>query len=313
MDFEEKEKVNMKYIVHFSCGAASAVSALITMMYYKDVELVYTNPNMEHESNQVFLQDFEKFVKIKVTQLQSNKFKDPFDVFEKRRFLCSPDGAPCTTELKKNTARDYLGVRLLEEISVFGFDCSKRERARAERYRLNNPELQIWNPLIEYNITKEDCFYILSELGLNLPMMYKMGYKNSNCIGCVKASNKGYWSAIREDFPDTFNRYAKLERELGAIDEETGKPKGAAINKYYTRCNCKPKGSCNKCDNRGEIRHRLFLDELPKDTKPERNISFTCGYSCGAQDMEILASKELGKEPTLAGYMMLQEIKGWLV
>ena len=83
-----------------------------------------------------------------------------------------------------------------------------------------------------------------------------MGYKNANCTGCVKAENLGYWAAIREDFPNIFNRYAKLERELGAIDPTTGKPRGAAINKRYE----------------GETRIRVFLDELPADQKPQRNV-----------------------------------------
>ncbi len=280
-------------IVHFSCGAASAVSALLALKYHADVELVYTDPGMEHKDNLRFLKDFEKLTGQKVTILKSKKYKHPFDVFRERRFLAGPKGAPCTTELKKITARDYLGDRLLEEVNVFGFDCSKRERERARKYCNNNPELKTWFPLIEYNICKSDCYYILDRLGLDLPYMYKLGYKNANCTGCVKAENIGYWAAIREDFPKIFNWYAKFERKIGAIDPSTGKPRGAAINKRYE----------------GETRIRVFLDEIPASQKPTRNISFTCGYSCGAQDMEIEAVNELTKEPTLIGYMIAEELK----
>jgi 3'-phosphoadenosine 5'-phosphosulfate sulfotransferase (PAPS reductase)/FAD synthetase len=281
----------MKYIVHFSCGAASAVSALITLMNHQKVELVYTDPGLEHEDNHRFLRDFEKMTRKQVTVLKHEKYKNPFDVFKERRFLAGPKGAPCTTELKKKTAQKYLGDRLYEEINVFGFDFSKREIERARKYKNNNPLLKTWFPLIEYHIEKSDCFYILDRLGLDLPYMYKLGYKNANCTGCVKAESIGYWAAIREDFPEVYNRYAKLERGFGAIDE-TGKPRGAAINKRYE----------------GEERIRVFLDEIPEDQEPKRNISFTCGYSCGAQDMEIEAVKELTKEPTLTGYMMAEEM-----
>lgn len=41
-----------------------------------------------------------------------------------------------------------------------------------------------------------------------------MGYQNNNCIGCVKGG-MGYWNKIRKDFPDVFDRMAKLEREVG--------------------------------------------------------------------------------------------------
>jgi hypothetical protein len=44
--------------------------------------------------------------------------------------------------------------------------------------------------------------------------MYKLGYKNNNCIGCVKGG-AGYWNKIRVDFPDTFERMSQVEKTLG--------------------------------------------------------------------------------------------------
>lgn len=44
--------------------------------------------------------------------------------------------------------------------------------------------------------------------------MYKLGYRNNNCVGCVKGG-QGYWNKIRVDFPDAFNRMAEFEREKG--------------------------------------------------------------------------------------------------
>jgi len=298
-------------IVHFSCGAASAVSALICLMEEPEkIELVYTDPGLEHKDNIRFLRDFEKLTGQKVTILKSNKYKTPMDVFEERRFLAGPRGAPCTTELKKITARDYLDNRLLEEVNIFGFD--PKESNRAVKYKNNNPELRCRFPLIEQSISKSDCYYILDAIGLDLPYMYKLGYKNANCTGCVKAENLGYWAAIRADFPEIYRWYAKFERKIGAIDPDTGKPRGAAINKRYIKCPYCKDGSCDKCGDDGKFRKRVFLDELPVDQKPTRNISFTCGYSCGAQDMEIEAVKELTKEPTLTGYIMTENIKNHL-
>lgn len=297
-------------IVHFSCGAASAVSALLVLKENDNVELVYTDPGLEHEDNQRFLRDFENLTGCKVTIIKSKKYNSPMEIFEERRFLAGPAGAPCTTELKKITAREYLGDRLLEEVNVFGFDL--HEQKRANKYRNNNPELKVSFPLIDHGIAKDDCYYILDAIGLDLPYMYKLGYKNANCTGCVKAENIGYWAAIREDFPKVYKWYAKFERKIGAIDPETGKPRGAAINKKYIPCPfCKDK-SCDKCGDDGKYRLRVFLDEIPDDQKPTRNISFTCGYSCGAQDMEIEATKELTKEPSLIGYMAAQDIKDYL-
>jgi 3'-phosphoadenosine 5'-phosphosulfate sulfotransferase (PAPS reductase)/FAD synthetase len=283
-----------KKIVHFSCGAASAVSALIVLLENspKDVELVYTDPRLEHPDNRRFLHDFERFAGEQVTILQSTEFHDPFSVFESRRFLRSSKGAPCTTELKKATARQYLGVRLLEEVSVFGFDFSSKELKRAERYVNNNPELDCYFPLIEHEITKKDCFYILSGLGLDLPYMYKLGYKNSNCTGCVKVGSLGYWAAIREDFPEVFAKYSLLEREFGRKDEKTGDPIGHSLNTKMV------KGR----------KVKVFLDEIPVNQKPKRNVNFTCGYSCGEQDMEVSHSDKFRNTPTDKGIALLDRL-----
>ena len=62
-------------------------------------------------------------------------------------------------------------------------------------------------------LTKEDTHAILNRLGIRRPAMYDLGYQNNNCIGCVKGG-MGYWNKIRKDFPEVFERRAKLEREI---------------------------------------------------------------------------------------------------
>ncbi|RML73278.1 hypothetical protein APX70_04692, partial [Pseudomonas syringae pv. maculicola] len=60
-------------------------------------------------------------------------------------------------------------------------------------------------PLIDRGLGKEDCKAMIQRAGIELPVMYRMGYDNANCIGCVK-SGEGYFRAIREDFPEQFEQ-----------------------------------------------------------------------------------------------------------
>lgn len=69
-------------------------------------------------------------------------------------------------------------------------------------------------PLIDKMLSKADAHGILDNLGIKRPFMYDLGYSNNNCIGCVKGG-MGYWNKIRVDFPEVFDRMAKLEREVG--------------------------------------------------------------------------------------------------
>jgi len=253
---------NMKAIAHFSCGATSAIATAIAIKKYDSVEIIYADTGSEHPDNARFMKDCEEILfKRKITVVKSSKYSNIFEVFESRRFLASPSGAPCTTEMKKIPIRDYLGDRLYSELQVMGYDAS--ESRRIDNFKNNNPEVNLSTPLYDMGITKANALALLQRFNIELPEMYKLGYSNANCIGCVKAENMKYWSAIRQDFPDTFSWYSKFEREIGK--KVDGKPRGSAINKRYVN---------------GE-RVRVFLDELPKDIEPKRTVDINCGYSCG--------------------------------
>jgi hypothetical protein len=65
---------------------------------------------------------------------------------------------------------------------------------------------------------------ILREYNIEIPAMYKLGYRNNNCIGCFKGG-LGYWNKIKKDFPDIFKQTAELERMKGyTILKKNSKP-----------------------------------------------------------------------------------------
>lgn len=107
---------------------------------------------------------------------------------------------------------------------VWGFDFDPKEINRAVRFKQQYPDTKPLYPLIERQITKQDAMGMLWKAGIEIPAMYKMGYNNNNCIGCVKGG-MGYWNKIRKDFPNVFDRMAKIEREVGAtcLKDQSGK------------------------------------------------------------------------------------------
>ncbi len=46
-------------------------------------------------------------------------------------------------------------------------------------------------------------------------MMYRLGFSNNNCIGCVKATSPVYWNRVRRLFPEVFAARSRLSREIG--------------------------------------------------------------------------------------------------
>ncbi|RMH47560.1 MAG: hypothetical protein D6694_01770, partial [Gammaproteobacteria bacterium] len=199
-------------LVWFSCGAASAVAAKITLEERPDAEILYCRVANEHPDNLRFLRDVERWLDVKIKILTNPAYPDAdiFSVFWRTGWLVGPAGARCTVELKRRPREQY---QQPGDVHVFGMTAD--EELRIRRFEQNNPELYLWWPLLERGITKQDCFDMLNRAGITLPAMYQMGYRNNNCIGCVKGG-KGYWNKIRRDFPEAFERMAKFEREMGA-------------------------------------------------------------------------------------------------
>jgi len=198
-------------LVWFSAGAASAVAAKLTLSSTEtEVVIAYTDPGSEHPDNARFINECETWFQHPVVRLRSDKYLDTWHVWEKRRFIVSAFGAPCTTELKKRVR--YAFERPTDR-QVFGY--TSEEKHRADRFREQNPGVDLITPLIDHGLTKSDCLAMIARAGIELPIMYALGYQNNNCIGCPKGG-MGYWNKIRRDFPDTFQRMATLERDIGA-------------------------------------------------------------------------------------------------
>jgi 3'-phosphoadenosine 5'-phosphosulfate sulfotransferase (PAPS reductase)/FAD synthetase len=203
----------MKKIAWFSCGATSAVACKLALNSDPTVEIVYIDTGSGHPDNKRFIKECESWYGKKITIIKSEKFSNVFDVIKKTRFVNSPYGASCTRELKIAVRLKYEKENNINSY-YWGFESGKKEENRAERLSLRYPKFKHHFPLIELHVNKTDCLDTLKELGIEYPTMYKLGYNNNNCIGCPKGGMK-YWNKIRKDFPEVFNRMAKLEREVG--------------------------------------------------------------------------------------------------
>lgn len=196
-------------VVNFSCGAASAVAAKLTLA--KDPSAVVVNVFVaeEHEDNRRFLRDVEAWLGTTITVLRDDKYgASAYRVMQQKRFTKGPHGAPCAKAVK----RDVLaGFAQPGDIDVLGFTAEEKCRVTAFAKTHQLAEF----PVYEAGITKADCLALVQRAGIELPAMYRLGYNNANCIGCVKGG-AGYWNKIRQDFPERFEKMCQLEESIGA-------------------------------------------------------------------------------------------------
>lgn len=242
-----------RVISWFSCGAASAVATKIAISESKTpVEVVYCHVKEEHPDNMRFLKDCEAYFGQPITILEDEKYHGSiFEVFLKRKYIVGVQGAPCTMFLKKEVRKKY---EKPGDVQVFGYTAEEEDRV--ERFMDANNDVKLWSVLVEKGLTKQDCLAIIDRAGIEIPVMYKLGYTNNNCVGCVKGG-LGYWNKIRVDFPDAFTKMAQTERLLGV---KILKSKG----------------------------ERIYLDELPVGAGDyPSEVSIECGIFCHMAEQDL--------------------------
>ncbi|ESQ85446.1 hypothetical protein AEAC466_04585 [Asticcacaulis sp. AC466] len=245
--------------VWFSCGAASAVAAKLTIERYgatHDVRLLNNFVLEEDGDNRRFLREVSEWLGYPVEQVAHPDYPNcsAVEIFDLRKFMSSPKGAPCTMLLKRG-ARQHWEQTHDVAWHVMGFTAEEEDRH--DNFILTERD-NLLPVLIDAGLTKQDCFDICLAAGLTLPRMYLWGYPNANCVGCVKVNSPTYWNHVRRVHPEVFAARAEQSRRLGV---RLVRVRGAG---------------------KGE-RTRIFLDELSPDYVggPMKSLKMPdCGIFC---------------------------------
>lgn len=242
-------------LIWISGGAASVVAARLMLREEPEALLVRCETGNEDEDNARFEADALRWLNREVTIIKSDDYASVPEVWERRKFMSGPHGAPCTSEMK-------IGPRLVfqkpTDVHVFGYTADREDVGRFARLKENFFELRCRAPLIEQGITKAGTLGFLERAGIKLPRTYAMGFPNANCLqtGCVKATSPDYWSLLRLRFPDRFARMAEQSRRIGA--------------------------RLARIDN-----VRIFIDEIPADWPVTNPIAPACDFVCQIMEQDL--------------------------
>ena len=220
MEVSNKEEI---VVAWWSGGITSAVACRLAVEKYQNIELVYIETGSHHEDTIRFKTECEKWYGHKIKTIQNKRYKSHFDVISQTKYINGPIGARCTKELKKNARFDFEKTNKVAA-QVWGYEFEINQINRAIRMQEQYPDIAHLFPLIENKLSKNECAGILNRAGIEIPIMYKLGYNNNNCIGCVKGG-AGYWNKIRVDFPQVFKQMAEAERYTNAtcLKDKNGK------------------------------------------------------------------------------------------
>jgi 3'-phosphoadenosine 5'-phosphosulfate sulfotransferase (PAPS reductase)/FAD synthetase len=276
-------------ICWWSGGVTSAVACKIALDIYglDKCRFIMIDTGNEHEDTYRFKVDCEKWYGKKIELISSigDKYESIQDVWYKHKSLNVAHGAICSYKLKR-VVREQFQKTCEYEAQVFGFEFDKKEMNRALSLKANHPGSRPIFPLLMLGYDKEKCVQSLEHAGLEIPLMYKLGFQNNNCFGtgCVQGGI-GYWQKIKQEFPEKFEAMAKIEHDLTDL-------KGQPVTMLKDQ----------SADFKGLVflvKHPLYpsIKSLADMKKQEVRPLFECNGFCGTNDLTLnKTEKELNLE-----------------
>ena len=276
-----KPEKNEPIICWWSGGVTSAVACKIASDLYgvKNCRFIMIDTKNEHEDTYRFRNDCQKWYNCEIEIITNvgdgKKYGSIQDVWHQYNSLNVAHGAICSSELKRQVRIDFQR-RNKYSFQVFGFDNS--EIKRAKNIKKNYPSSKPIFPLLMYGLSKKECIKIIESEGIEIPIMYQLGFHNNNCFqtGCVQGGI-GYWQKMKKEFPEKFETMASLEHTL---TDDKGEP--------VTIC----KDQSKKAKEKPKHLQRVFLKPHPsypdlKDismikAKPVETL-MECNGFCGIQ------------------------------
>jgi 3'-phosphoadenosine 5'-phosphosulfate sulfotransferase (PAPS reductase)/FAD synthetase len=281
-------------VAWWSGGITSAVACKIAIDIFgiDRVRIVMIDTFNEDDDTYRFKSDCEVLYgkKIEVISEIGLKHESIEDVWYKYKSLNVANGAVCSSELKRNARKRFQKNNSFTH-QVFGFDISEPNRAKA--MTVNYPEAKAIYPLLLHGLSKEQCIKIFNDLNVKIPNMYSLGFKNNNCFktGCVQGGI-GYWQKMMIEFPDKFEKMAKVEHDLTEL-------KGSPVTMLKDQSNAAKDSGLKNVFLKHNKKYPNIKDiSMMKGFKVEPLTE--CNGFCGTNDLEPRSSteKEINYEQT---------------
>jgi hypothetical protein len=199
--------VTPRTVVLFSGGVASWASArrIADRKGTGGMVLLFTDTMTEDEDLYRFLDEAAEDIGAPLVRLADGR--DIWQVFRDERFLGNSRADPCSRVLKRDLSRKWIDENAPDAALVIGFDWT--EMHRLDRARKAWAPREVIAPMADppYRLRAE-MLADLSERGIEVPRLYRMGFEHNNCGGgCVKAG-QGHFARLLSMFPA---RYAEWE------------------------------------------------------------------------------------------------------
>lgn len=204
----------MKHIIFYSGGIGSYFTAKRVIERYtaKDVILLFTDTKIEDEDLYRFINETSKHLGAELIKIADGR--TPFEVYKDVKFLGNSRLAPCSHKLKQEVAANWIKKHYnsTECILYLGIDWteSHRQNAPIKNWKPYKVEFPMCEPPY---LTKQEMLSTLTDEGIEIPRLYKMGFSHNNCGGFCCRAGQGHFANLLKQLPDRYKHYEEEEEE----------------------------------------------------------------------------------------------------
>lgn len=205
----------MKHVIMYSSGIGSWATAkqVIAKHGVENIILLFADTQIEDEDNYRFLEESANSLGCQLVKVADGR--DPWEIFEDKRWLGNSRIAQCSHLLKQQPCLQWLKQFDPEHKATLyvGIDWTELHRLKAIQKH--------WQPWkVEAPLTEPpylDKLQVLEkakEEGLEPPRLYKYHFAHANCGGfCVRAG-QAHFANLLKHFPERYRHHEAKEQEL---------------------------------------------------------------------------------------------------
>jgi 3'-phosphoadenosine 5'-phosphosulfate sulfotransferase (PAPS reductase)/FAD synthetase len=138
---------------------------------------------------------------------------DLWDTFKAWKMIPARQLTPCSRDFKILPSRAYLSQVEGGGRVAYGYETGEQKRADRTQSHWDLTNLSVWFPLIEWGVSKEQCFGYFAQHGITPPRMYQ-NFQHANCLPC-KNFREPDWIAMAYHYPEKFAEAATFEAVNG--------------------------------------------------------------------------------------------------
>lgn len=194
----------MRDIVFYSMGICSAYIACRLQDECREPICLFSDTKREDEDTYRFGQQVAERWGLNFVEASHGG-----DLWEKfRRGIPSRQHNWCSLDYKITPSRAYLQSMTEPYRVAYGYDLGEKRRVERTQQNWDLPG-SVWFPLIEWEVSKAQCFGYFQHHGIAPPRIYQH-FQHANCLPCKNFREKD-WIALAYHYPEKFAEAATFE------------------------------------------------------------------------------------------------------